>query len=456
LAILEAAGAKVMFRGSSPASVLLGGWPTRLLHPSSTNASAVPSPLTPGRTHVSSRHGSSCLSDRRCAFTFGRYGGGLAGVRADDLAAAVIAALVARTQIPPDRIDEVILGCANQAGEDNRNVARMAALLAGLPVSVPGVTVNRLCGSGMQAIADGARLIATGEADLVIAGGVEQMSRAPLVMGKPESAYPRGNSTLYDSTLGWRFVNPKMDAMHETIAMGETAERVAVQCNVSREAQDQFSLRSQQRAAAAVSSGKIAAELTPIVVGVDKKTGAELRVSADEHPRADTTLAALQKLKPLFAKNGTVTAGNASGLNDGAAAVLLASEAAMKDFGLTAMARYVTSATAGVPPSTMGLGPIPASRRALQHAGISAAQLAASEVNEAFAAQALPCIEQIGLDPDTVNRNGGAIAWGHPLGASGARLVLTLVHSLAGRSGQFGLATMCIGVGQGIALLIES
>jgi 3-oxoadipyl-CoA thiolase len=387
---------------------------------------------------------------------FGRYGGGLAGVRADDLAAAVIAALVARTQIPPDRIDEVILGCANQAGEDNRNVARMAALLAGLPVSVPGVTVNRLCGSGMQAIADGARLIATGEADLVIAGGVEQMSRAPLVMGKPESAYPRGNSTLYDSTLGWRFVNPKMDAMHETIAMGETAERVAVQCNVSREAQDQFSLRSQQRAAAAVSSGKIAAELTPIVVGVDKKTGAELRVSADEHPRADTTLAALQKLKPLFAKNGTVTAGNASGLNDGAAAVLLASEAAMKDFGLTAMARYVTSATAGVPPSTMGLGPIPASRRALQHAGISAAQLAASEVNEAFAAQALPCIEQIGLDPDTVNRNGGAIAWGHPLGASGARLVLTLVHSLAGRSGQFGLATMCIGVGQGIALLIES
>jgi 3-oxoadipyl-CoA thiolase len=387
---------------------------------------------------------------------FGRYGGGLAGVRADDLAAAVIAALVARTQIPPDRIDEVILGCANQAGEDNRNVARMAALLAGLPVSVPGVTVNRLCGSGMQAIADGARLIATGEADLVIAGGVEQMSRAPLVMGKPESAYSRGNSTLYDSTLGWRFVNPKMDAMHETIAMGETAERVAVQCNVSREAQDQFSLRSQQRAAAAVSSGKIAAELTPIVVGVDKKTGAELRVSADEHPRADTTLAALQKLKPLFAKNGTVTAGNASGLNDGAAAVLLASEAAMKDFGLTAMARYVTSATAGVPPSTMGLGPIPASRRALQRAGISAAQLAASEVNEAFAAQALPCIEQIGLDPDTVNRNGGAIAWGHPLGASGARLVLTLVHSLAGRSGQFGLATMCIGVGQGIALLIES
>lgn len=387
---------------------------------------------------------------------FGRYGGGLAGVRADDLAAAVIAALVARTQIPPDRIDEVILGCANQAGEDNRNVARMAALLAGLPVSVPGVTVNRLCGSGMQAIADGARLIATGEADLVIAGGVEQMSRAPLVMGKPESAYPRGNSTLYDSTLGWRFVNPKMDAMHETIAMGETAERVAVQCNVSREAQDQFSLRSQQRAATAVSSGKIAAELTPIVIGVDKKTGAELRVSADEHPRADTTLAALQKLKPLFAKNGTVTAGNASGLNDGAAAVLLASEAAIKDFGLTAMARYVTSATAGVPPSTMGLGPIPASRRALQRAGISAAQLAASEVNEAFAAQALPCIEQIGLDPDTVNRNGGAIAWGHPLGASGARLVLTLMHSLAGRSGQFGLATMCIGVGQGIALLIES
>ena len=368
---------------------------------------------------------------------FGRYGGGLAGVRADDLAAAVIAALVARTGIPKEKIDEVILGCANQAGEDNRNVARMAALLAGLPVSVPGVTVNRLCGSGMQAIADGARLIATGEAELVIAGGVEHMTRAPLVMGKPDAAFPRGNPTLYDTTLGWRFVNPKMTELHETIAMGETAERVAVKYNVSREAQDRFAITSQQRAAAALAAGKLASEVVPIVTGTEKKTGAEIKLSADEHPRGDTTLEQLQKLRPAFAKNGTVTAGNASGLNDGAAVVLLASEAAMKELGLSAKARYVTSATAGVEPSYMGLGPIPASQKALARAGIAASKLAASEVNEAFAAQALPCIEQLGLDPETVNVNGGAIAWGHPLGASGARLVLTLANHLSGRSGQY-------------------
>ncbi len=389
---------------------------------------------------------------------FGRYGGGLAGVRADDLAAAVIAALVARTGVPKEKIDEVILGCANQAGEDNRNVARMAGLLAGLPVSVPGVTVNRLCGSGMQAIADGARLIATGEADLVIAGGVEHMTRAPLVMGKPDAAFGRGNQTLYDTTLGWRFVNPKMTELHETIAMGETAERVAVKFNVSREAQDRFAITSQQRAAAALAAGRLANEVVPIVTGTEKKTGAEIKLSVDEHPRGDTTLEQLQKLKPAFAKNGSVTAGNASGLNDGAAVVLLASEAAMKELGLTAKARYVTSATAGVEPSTMGLGPIPASQKALARAGISASQLAASEVNEAFAAQALPCIEQIGLDPETVNVNGGAIAWGHPLGASGARLVLTLANHLSslGSAGQRGLATMCIGVGQGIAVVLET
>lgn len=385
-------------------------------------------------------------------------------MRADDLAAAVIAALVARTKVPAEKIDEVILGCANQAGEDNRNVARMAALLAGLPVSVPGVTVNRLCGSGMQAIADGARLIANGEADLVIAGGVEHMTRAPLVMGKPDAAFPRGNPTLYDTTLGWRFVNPKMNEMHETIAMGETAERVAVKHNVSREAQDRFAALSQQRAAAALAAGKMANEVVPIVTGTEKKTGAEIKLSTDEHPRGDSTFEALQKLKPAFAKNGTVTAGNASGLNDGAAVVLLASEAAMKELGLSPKARYVTSATAGVEPSYMGLGPIPASQKALARAGIRANQLAASEVNEAFAAQALPCIEQIGLDPETVNVNGGAIAWGHPLGASGARLVLTLANHLSSasassggaRSGQFGLATMCIGVGQGIALVLET
>ena len=385
---------------------------------------------------------------------FGRYGGGLAGVRADDLLAAVIAALVARTKIPAERIDEVIAGCANQAGDDNRNVARMAALLSGLPITVPGVTVNRLCGSGMQAIADGARLIATGEAELVIAGGVEQMSRAPLVMAKPTDAYQRGNQTIYDTTLGWRFVNPKMTELHETLAMGETAERVARQCDVSRDAQDRFALRSQQRAAAAAASGRLAEEIVAITTGADKK-GNKLEVSVDEHPRADTTIESLTKLRPAFAKDGTVTAGNASGLNDGAAVVLLASEAAAKEFGLTPQARYVTSATAGVAPSLMGLGPVPASQKALARAGLTAAQIDLAELNEAFAAQALPCVTQLGLDPERVNVNGGAIALGHPLGASGARLVLTLARELAHGRGRHGLASMCIGVGQGIATILE-
>jgi 3-oxoadipyl-CoA thiolase len=389
---------------------------------------------------------------------FGRYGGGLAGVRADDLAAAVIAALVARTGIPAAKVDEVILGCANQAGEDNRNVARMAALLAGLPVSVPGVTVNRLCGSGMQAIADGARLIATGEADLVIAGGVEQMTRAPYVLGKHGEAFARGPQTMFDTTLGWRFVNPKMDAMHETIAMGETAERVAMQCEVSRQAQDEFALASQQKFAAAAARGRFARELVPITTGTDRKTGAAIVVDADEHPRADTTLAQLTKLKPAFTKDprGSVTAGNSSGLNDGAAAVLLASEAAIKELGLQPKARYVVGAAAGVAPSLMGLGPVPATQRALRLAGLSAKDLDLAEFNEAFAAQALPCVQQLGVDPAIVNVNGGAIAVGHPLGASGARLVLTLVHELADRpAARRGLATMCVGVGQGIAVVVE-
>ena len=385
---------------------------------------------------------------------FGRYGGGLAGVRADDLLAAVIAALVARTKIPTERIDDVIAGCANQAGEDNRNVARMAALLAGLPIGVPGVTVNRLCGSGMQAIADGARLIATGEADLIIAGGVEQMSRAPQVMAKPTEAFPRGNQTIYDTTLGWRFVNPKMTELHETLAMGETAERVARQCGVTREAQDRFALSSQQRAAAAQASGRLAEEIVAISTGTDKK-GNKLEVAVDEHPRADTTIESLTKLRPAFAKDGTVTAGNASGLNDGAAAVLLASEAAVKELGLTPQARYVTAAAAGVAPSLMGLGPVPASQKALARAGLTAAAIDVAELNEAFAAQALPCVEQLGLDPAKVNVNGGAIALGHPLGASGARLVLTLARELARGSGRHGLASMCIGVGQGIAVVLE-
>jgi 3-oxoadipyl-CoA thiolase len=386
---------------------------------------------------------------------FGRYGGGLGGVRADDLAGAVIAALVARTKIPAERIDDVILGCANQAGDDNRNVARMAALLAGLPVSVPGITVNRLCGSGMQAIADAARLIMTGEADLVIAGGVEHMSRAPLVMAKPTDAFQRGNQTIYDTTLGWRFVNPRMEAMHGTLAMGETAERVAERCNVSREAQDRFAATSQQRAGKAIASGRIAEEITPIVTGVDKKTGAEIKLGVDEHPRPETTFEQLQKLRPAFAKNGTVTAGNASGLNDGAAVVLLASESAMKELGLRPKARYAAGAAAGVEVSYMGLGPIPASKKALARAGVAPAGVDLAELNEAFAAQAIPCVEQIGLDPERVNVNGGAIAWGHPLGASGARLVLTLMNELSHRSGQYGLASMCIGVGQGIAVVIE-
>jgi 3-oxoadipyl-CoA thiolase len=385
---------------------------------------------------------------------FGRYGGGLSGVRADDLLAAVIAALVARTGIPADRIDDVIAGCANQAGEDNRNVGRMAALLAGLPIGVPGVTVNRLCGSGMQAIADGARLIAAGEADLIVAGGVEHMTRAPLVMGKPDAAFARGAQTLHDTTLGWRFVNPRMTELHETIAMGDTAERVARACGVTREAQDQFALRSQQRAAAAAASGRLAQELVPITTGTDKK-GQPIVVAADEHPRADTTIESLTKLRPAFAKDGTVTAGNSSGLNDGAAAVLLASEAMVKELGLTPQARYVTSAVAGVAPSLMGLGPVPASQRALARAGFTPDAIDVAELNEAFAAQALPCVEQLGLDPARVNVNGGAIAIGHPLGASGARLVLTLARELAGGGGRRGLASMCIGVGQGIAVVLE-
>src|SRR5687767_13609766 len=318
---------------------------------------------------------------------FGRYAGGLAGVRADDLAAAVIAALVARTGIPGDRVDDVILGCANQAGEDNRNVARMAALLAGLPVSVPGVTVNRLCGSGMQAVADAARLVATGEADLVIAGGVEQMSRAPLVMAKPTEAFPRGNQTLFDTTLGWRFVNPRMQEMHGTLAMGETAEKVAERCNVSREAQDRFALASQHKAGKAIASGRIARELTPITTGTDKKTGAKLEVTADEHPRPETVIEQLQKLKPAFVakgQTGTVTAGNASGLNDGACALLVASEQAIKEFGLTPRARYIAGAAAGVEPSYMGLGPVPASKKLFARTGLTAQRVDLAEVNEAF------------------------------------------------------------------------
>jgi 3-oxoadipyl-CoA thiolase len=386
---------------------------------------------------------------------FGRHGGALASVRADDLAAGVIAALVERTRVPPARIDDVVFGCANQAGEDNRNVARMAALLAGLPIEVPGVTVNRLCGSGLQAFADAARLVLAGEADLVVAGGVEQMSRAPWVMAKPETAYARGNATVYDTTLGWRFVNPRMQELHGTLAMGETAEQVAAQCGVTREAQDAFALASQHKAGRAIAAGRFAREIVPVVTARDRAGAATSTCDADEHPRPDVTAERLARLPPAFARQGTVTAGNASGLNDGAAAMLVASERAVVEHGLAPLARYVSFGVAGVAPSTMGLGPIPASRKALARAGVSASALALAEVNEAFAAQAIPCVEQIGLDPDIVNVNGGAIALGHPLGASGARLVVTLAHELAARGGGHGLATMCIGVGQGIAVVLE-
>jgi 3-oxoadipyl-CoA thiolase len=384
----------------------------------------------------------------------GRHGGALAEVRPDDLGAVVIKEIVARTKADPAGIDDVLMGCANQAGEDNRNVARMSLLLAGLPVSVPGGTVNRLCGSGLMAVADGARAIAVGDADLLIAGGVESMSRAPWVMPKPRDGYPRGDVTVHDSTLGWRFVNPRMQALHGTDPLGETAEKVAEKYRVSREAQDAFALASQQKYAAAQAAGKFAAEL--VAVEIPARKGPPRRVEADEHPRPSTTLADLAALPPAFRKSGgTVTAGNSSGINDGAAAVLLASAEGLRRLGRPAMARVVSSAVAGVEPSLMGLGPIPATRKALARAGLDAGAIDLIELNEAFAAQSLPCISELGLPPDRVNVNGGAIALGHPLGCSGARLVTTLVHELSKRNGRRGLATMCIGVGQGITIVIE-
>ena len=388
---------------------------------------------------------------------FGRYRGGLASVRADDMAAFVIRKLVERTEIPGDRVDDVLFGCANQAGEDNRNVARMATLLAGLPVTVPAATINRLCASSMQAFADAARLIINNEADMVIAGGVEQMSRAPLVMGKPNAAYPRGDQKLHDSTLGWRFVNPKMDEMYGTLGMGQTAEKVAERCNVSREAQDAFALDSQMKTKRALESGRFDdGEVVPIVTGKDRKTKEPIICAVDEHPRTDVTAAGLAKLRPVFAKDGTVTAGNASGINDGAAAMLVASEAAVAEFNLTPIARFVISAAAGVEPNYMGLGPVPASQKAFARAGLTAADMNLCELNEAFAAQSIPCVDQLELDPAIVNVNGGAIALGHPLGASGARLIITLMHEMRLRkTARYGLATMCVGVGQGMSVILE-
>ena len=387
----------------------------------------------------------------------GRYGGALSSVRPDDLAALVIRELVRRTAVDPAAIDDVLIGCANQAGEDNRNVARMSLLLAGLPPSVPGGTVNRLCGSGLMAVNDGARAVAAGDADLVIAGGVESMSRAPLVMAKAREGFPRGDVTLHDSTLGWRFVNPRMEALYGTHSMGETAELVAELHHVTREAQDAFALRSQQRWAAAHAAGRFRDELCAVEIPGPRPSDPARRVEVDEHPRPETTAASLAALRPVFRKQGgSVTAGNSSGINDGAAAVLLASAEGLRRLSNRApLARVVATGVAGVPPQHMGLGPIPASRRALARAGIGAGDLDLVELNEAFAAQALPCIGELGLDPARVNVNGGAIAMGHPLGCSGARIMTTLIHELSRRRARYGLATMCIGVGQGIATLVE-
>ena len=384
---------------------------------------------------------------------FGRYGGALASVRPDDLAAAVIRALVERSGIDPALIEDVILGCANQAGEDNRNVARMAALLAGLPVEVGGLTVNRLCGSGLQAVNSAAHAIAVGDGDVFIAGGVESMSRAPYVMLKPEAAFERGTHDLVDTTLGWRFVNPALAASHHPYSMGETGENVAERLGVSREDQDAFALISQRRTASAIAEGRYAEQLVPI--SIPGRKGESIVVDTDEHPRRDTSAEALARLRPAFREGGTVTAGNSSGINDGASATLVVEAGRARSLGLKPMARILATAVAGVDPAVMGLGPIPATRKALDRAGLTVADLDLVELNEAFASQSVACIRELGLDPDRVNVDGGAIALGHPLGASGGRLVTSLVHALRRTGGRYGLAAMCIGVGQGIATVVE-
>jgi 3-oxoadipyl-CoA thiolase len=379
----------------------------------------------------------------------GRYGGQLKDVRPDDLAAIVLKEVCERAQINPGEVSDVILGCANQSGEDNRNVARMALLLAGFPVEVPGQTVNRLCGSGMQATIAAAREIQAGAADVMIAGGVESMTRAPWVMPKPDGPFPRGTQTAYDTALGWRLINPRMAELYGTLQMGETAERVAAMYEVSRADQDAFALRSHQRAIAAQKSGRLAEEIVPVLI--PQRKGEPIPVTADEGPRSDTSLEALAGLRPAFAENGSVTAGNSSPLNDGATAIVLMSATKAKERGLKPLARLVTAAPAGVNPNYMGIGPVPASTKALEQAGLHPREIDVIELNEAFASQALACVRLLGLDEDKVNVNGGAIALGHPLGSSGARLVSTLVREMAHRDAEYGLATMCIGVGQGIA-----
>ena len=374
----------------------------------------------------------------------GRYGGALAGERPDDLAALVIREAVARAGVDGSEIEDVYFGCANQAGEDNRNVARMAALLAGLPQTVAGVTLNRLCASGLSAIVSAGHAIRAGEGDLYVAGGDESMSRAPFVFGKPEHGFPRGDRTVYDTTLGWRFPNPRLEEMFPLESMGETGENVAERYGVSREEQDAFALQSQQRWAAADEAGRFTDELVPVG-----------DVERDEHPRPDTDAAKLASLKPAFREGGTVTAGNSSGINDGAAAVVIASEEKARELGAEPLGSFVGAAVAGVDPQVMGIGPIPAVQKLLARAGVEASELDLVELNEAFASQSLVVIRELGLDPERVNVNGGAIALGHPLGMSGARLVVTLLHELRRRDGRYGLATMCVGVGQGQAALFE-
>ncbi|HWC14469.1 MAG TPA: acetyl-CoA C-acyltransferase [Actinomycetota bacterium] len=382
----------------------------------------------------------------------GRYGGALATVRADDLAAHVIEALVARSSVPVDRVDDVVWGAANQAGEDNRNVARMALLLAGLPVEVPGATINRLCGSGLEAINCAYREIRSEEGELLIAGGSESMTRAPFVMAKAEQAFAR-RGEIYDTTIGWRFVNPRMHERYGSHAMGATAEINGRDYGISRAAQDEFALESHRRAVEARDEGRFKDEIAPVEVA--QRKGDPIVVDADEPPRADTSLERLARLEPAFEDDGTVTAGNSSSINDGAAAVLLASQEVVASQGWKPMARIVTSAVAGVEPKRMGIGPVFATRKALERAGLSLEDIDLIELNEAFAAQSLACIQELGLERDKVNVNGGAIALGHPLGCSGARLMTTLVHEMSRREARYGLATMCIGVGQGIATIIE-
>lgn len=383
----------------------------------------------------------------------GRFAGALAPVRPDDLAALTMSTVVTSSGIPPNRIDDIYFGDANQAGEDNRNVARMSALIAGLPVEVPASTVNRLCGSGMEAIGLAARAIRTGEANVVLAGGVESMSRAPKILAKAQGAYDR-SVQVHDSTIGWRFVNPRLRERFGTDEMPGTAENVATEFSVSREDQDAFALRSQERTARAVASGFLAGEIVP--VPVPQRRGEDVIVDADEHPRPDTSIERLSRLRPLF-ENGTVTAGNASGINDGAAAAMVVSGEVLDELGATPMARIVGMATAGVPPRIMGIGPVPATRKLLGRLGVDLADIDAIELNEAFASQSLACLRELGLpdDAEHVNPNGGAISLGHPLGMTGARLVGTVARETARRDGRYGLATMCIGVGQGIAMLLE-